>query len=138
MRKCINYNIEGQVVSEKVYHLYHVKIPVKIGTSKSNKKQIDLHYFPSDVKYNVKLSENKYGDSFDFRIEANKLVITRTDVPTGWGYNHSCDIIIECDERIFLFQEYKGDSGSTSCYVNYKNEKILDSRDKMYYRNGGW
>lgn len=138
MHNCIKYNIGGKVESEKVYNLNQVKIPVLIGLSKANTKIIDLHYFPHDIRYNVKLSENKYGDTFEFRIEDNKLMVTRTDTATGWGYNHSCDIIIDCDERVFLFQEYKGDTGSTSCYVDYKNEKILDSRDKIYYRNGGW
>tara|TARA_Y100000741_G_scaffold173852_1_gene131736 strand:- start:3639 stop:4478 length:840 start_codon:yes stop_codon:yes gene_type:complete len=138
MHNCIKYNIEGIVESEKVYNLNQIKIPVTIGSSNTNIKRIDLHYFPSDVKYNVKLSENKYADSFDFMIDANKLVVKRTDETTGWDCKHTCDIIIECDERIFLFQEYKGETGCTSCYVDYKNEKILDSRDKIYYRNGGW
>jgi hypothetical protein len=138
MHNCIKYNIGGTVESEKVYNLNQVKIPVQIGSSKANTKRINLHYFPSDVKYNVKLSETKYNDSFDFMIDGNKLVVTRTDETTGWDCKHSCDISIECDERIFLFQEYKGETGATSCYVDYKNEKILDSRDKIYYRNGGW
>ena len=138
MHKCIKYNIRGTVESEKVYNMNQVKIPVTIGACKSNTKRIDLHYFPSDVKYNVKLSENKYSDSFDFIIKANILVVKRTDKSTGWDCNHTCDIIIECGERVFLFQEYKGETGTTSCYVDYKNEKILDSRDKIYYRNGGW
>jgi hypothetical protein len=138
MHNCIKYNIEEIVASDKVYNLNKIKIPVTIGSSSTNIKRIDLHYFPSDVKYNVKLSENKYSDSFDFIIDANKLVVKRTDETTGWDYKHACDIIIECDERIFLFQEYKGKTGCTSCYVDYKNEKILDSRDKIYYRNGGW
>jgi len=138
MHKCIKYNIGGTVESEKVYNLNQVKIPVQIGSSKANTKRINLHYFPSDVRYSVKISANKYNDSFDFIIDGNKLVVTRTDETTGWGHEHSCDIIIECDERVFLFQEYKGETGATSCYVDYKNEKILDSRDKIYYRNGGW
>ena len=138
MHKCIKYNIGGAVESEKVYNMNQVKIPVTIGSCKSNIKVIDLHYFPPDVRYNVKLMENKYNDTFEFNIEDSKLIITRIDETGGWGYNHMCDICIESDERIFLFQEYKGETGSTSCYVDYKNEKILDSRDKIYYKNGGW
>lgn len=138
MHNCIKYNIQETVDSEKVYVLNEVKIPVSIGSSKTNIKIIDLHYFPEDVNYIVKICKNKYNDTFNFKIKNNKLIVTRTDTETGWGYNHKCDVVINCNERVYLFQEYKGNTGSTSCYVDYKNEKILDSRDKIYYNNGGW
>ena len=119
----------------KLWIIIQLLIPIAVSFKKVSEHSLAI-WNPLQAK--VKISDNKYNDSFDFMIDGNKLVVTRTDEPTGWGHEHSCDIIIECDERVFLFQEYKGETGATSCYVDYKNEKILDSRDKIYYRNGGW
>jgi len=140
MYNCIKYNLNGiHIHPEKKYEIGEIKIPIPIGSSKENTKMIDLSYFPDNIEYTIKLNPSPYGDKFLFEIKNNTLFITRTDVKSGWGYNHSCNICIQSDEKIFLFKENSGPNNDwVTSYITLNNKKILDSRDLNYHKNGGW
>ena len=56
---------------------------IKIGKSETNSKTIKLYkQYPNDTIITFK---HKYKDTFDYKFEANKLTITRTDENLGWG-----------------------------------------------------
>ena len=140
MLNCIQYNLNGiQILPETKYEINAVKIPVQIGSSETNTKTIDLHYFPSDIEHTFVLSENHYNDNFYFNIENNILTVTRVDEPTGWEHHHLVNICIQSKEKIFLFRENIGQNNDwITSFVSHNNNKILDSRDLDYYRNNGW
>jgi hypothetical protein len=141
MYNCIKYNIGNKkVVAEKKYKIKKIKIPILIGKSDENIKYIDLHYFPTNITYKIQLLKNKYPDTFHFQIKNNILEVERKDKKSGWEYNHSCDICIQFNETIFLFEErpiYKKDN-LTDYHVFLDNKIILDSRDEKYYAKKGW
>ena len=140
MYNCISHNLNNIVItSEKKYQFEEVKILVNIGSSKTNIKYINLHFFPEDIDYNIKLIKNSYNDTFNIIIQNNILIIQRLDENLGWYHNHSIDICIESKETIFLFKENIGPNNNVSkSYVTLNNVKILDSRDMNYYNNKGW
>jgi hypothetical protein len=140
MYNCIKYNLNGiHIHPEKKYEIGEIKIPIPIGSSKENTKTIDLSYFPDNIECTVKLNPSPYGDTFLFEIKNNTLIVRRTDTKDGWGHNHSCNICIQSDEKIFLFKENSGPNNDwVTSYITLNNKKILDSRDLNYYKNGGW
>jgi hypothetical protein len=140
MYNCIKYNLNGiNIYPEKKYETEEIKIRIAIGKSNENTKMIDLYYFPVDVLFTVKLIPCPYGDSFVFDIKNNILIVTRVDMKSGWEYDHSCDICIKSNEKIFLFKENSGPNNDwVTSYITLNNKKILDSRDLDYYKNGGW
>ena len=140
MYNCIKYNLNNiDILPEKKYELTEIKILVNIEPSEINTKNIDLYYFPTNIKYIIKLNPSPYQDNFTFNIIGNILTVTRTDTNTGWLYNHSCNICIQSNEAIFLFKENLGNNDDwTTSYVTLNNIKILDSRDINYYNNNGW
>jgi hypothetical protein len=140
MYNCIKYNLNGiNIYPEKKYETEEIKIRIAIGKSNENTKMIDLYYFPVDVLFTVKLIPCPYGDSFVFDIKNNILIVKRVDMKGGWEYDHSCDIFIKSNEKIFLFKENSGPNNDwVTSYITLNNKKILDSRDLNYYKNGGW
>jgi hypothetical protein len=140
MYNCILYNLNNiKINSETKYEINEIKIFVNIGPSETNTKCIDLHFFPNDITYNIKLNENQYNDTFLFTIDNNFLIVKRTDKNTGWGFNHSIDIRINSYESIFLFTEtLEENKHYTEAYVSLDKKKILDSRDSEYSKNKGW
>jgi len=140
MYNCVKYNLNNiKIKSEQKYKIEEIKILVNIGTNETSIKHINLHFFPEEINYNVKLIKNPYKDKFKFNIKNNILIIQRLDENTGWGHNHSIDICIESKEIIFLFKENIGQNDNwITSYVTLNNKKILDSRDINYYNNKGW
>jgi hypothetical protein len=142
MYNCIKHNLNNiQLLPETKYEMTEIKIKINIGSSNTNNKIIDLHYFPNDINYIIKLHKNQYKELFSFCIENNILSITRLDVDSGWEHNHYIDICIESKQSIFLFPEKTIDNTMFTCYVSYNNNKILDCRDLNYYNNhkrNGW
>jgi len=132
MYNCIKYNLGGmEISSETLYELNEVKIKIPIGNSNENIKIINLYYFPEDIEYSIQLVDNKYPDKFEFTIIKNKLIVKRLDISCGWGYSHVCNICITSKQKLYFFTEVWGGDFS-NCYVTYKNNKILDSRDAEY------
>jgi hypothetical protein len=140
MYNCISHNLNNiQIIPEKKYEIEEVKILVNVGPSETNTKYIDLHFFPEDIDYNIKLIKNSFKDTFNFIIKNNTLIIQRLDENSGWRYNHSINICIKSKETIFLFKENAGPNNNwLTSYVTLNNVKILDSRDMDYYNNKGW
>ena len=137
---CIKYmlNVET-ILPEQKYEIDSVKLKICIGTSIKNTKEINLHYFPEDIQYSIKLHKNRYKDMFDFKIKNNYLIVKRLDESTGWGHNHYIDICFPNKSSFFFFRENMGPGDNwVSAYVTHNNKKIVDSRDIDYYRNGGW
>jgi hypothetical protein len=134
MYNCIKYNLIHNIYPNIKYKIEEIKIPITIGPSEKNIKNIDLYFFPNDLKnYKIKLKKNKYDDKFNFEINNNILKVKRLDYDSGWGHNHKCDICIPYNKNILLFEE-KG----RPAYVTYNNKKILLSRDPEYAKNKGW
>lgn len=140
MYNCIKYmlNVET-ILPEKRYEIDSVKLKICIGSSKSNVKIINLYYFPNDIQYSINLHNNSYKDSFHFEINKNYLIVKRLDENNGWGYNHFIDICFPAKTSFLFFKENIGPNNNwVTSYVTHNNNKILDSRDMDYYRNGGW
>ncbi len=140
MFNCIKYNLPNiNIKHEQKYDIDEVKMKIDIGTSNTKIKQVNLFYFPEDIKYNIKVINHPYADRFDFKIENNILFIKRIDEDSGWTYPHSIEIIIKSKESIFLFKENIGNNNNwITSYVTHNSTKILDSRDLDYYKNKGW
>lgn len=142
MFNCIKYNLDGiDIYPEQKYEIKEIKISIAIGRSDTNTKSIDLHFFPNDIIYTIKLlNKTGYSDDFKFEIENNILNITRLDKNTGWDYcDYSVDICIESNETVYFFRENIGENNNwITSYVTYNNKKILDSRDLNYFQNSGW
>ncbi len=139
MFNCITYNLNNNNIHHNTkYDINEIKINIKIGSSDSKTKIIDLHYFPADVVYTVKLKHNSYSDMFEFNIINNLLHVRRLD-GDWWGHDHSCDICIQSTEKILLFkEEYCQGKWIDFCFVSHNGKKIMDSRDTLYYNNQGW
>jgi hypothetical protein len=137
---CIKYNIGfDEVLPEKKYDFDQFKIKIFIGSSETNVKEIDLHFFPEGFDYEIRLVDNPYKDVFEIWIKNNLLFVKRLDEETGWGFHHSIDICIACKESVFLFKENIGENEDwVTSYVTLGSNKILDSRDLDYHKNGGW
>ena len=143
MYKCLRYNVIASgytdFVEEKKYFIDKVRIPIKLGSSNTNQKKIDLVYFPNDIKYTIEVKKHVFSDKFLFFIKDNMLTVKRIDANHGWGYNHRIDICFDSRQTIYLFKESKGlDNIWWKSFVSNKGKKILDSRDLEYHNNGGW
>lgn len=132
MYKCLSYNLYNiKIEGETTYFLNKIRIPINIGKSENNLKIINLVYFPSNIDCSFEIKCHNHRDTFKFKIENNQLYVYRTDLNTGWGYNHNIDICIQSEEVIYLFQEIKPKDWKQS-YVVHNNNKILDSHDPNY------
>jgi hypothetical protein len=123
------------------YHIEQLKIIIPFGSSNTDTLMKDLHYFPSDVECEFKLSPANFIDNFTFKIVNNTLIVNRIDVNKhggGWDYNHSVELIIKSPQSIYLFREILPSDNIKDCFVLKNNKKILDSRDIDYYNNKGW
>ena len=145
MYHCLKYILNVDNINCDVnYNVDNVKIVVPFGNSTTDVLIKDLHYFPTDVEFEFRLIPAGCVDNFSFNIVNNTLVVKRIDVEThggGWGHNHSVEIIIKSKQSIYLFREIMPTNDLTQCYVLKKNMKILDSRDKDYFKNEhdkGW
>ena len=139
MYKCLAYSFENNLLPDQKYKTDKVRIPIVIGQSKTNIKEVDLVWFP-DVAHTFRLHESCYPDTFVFMIKHNKLFVRRIDSNTGWGHSHSVDICIDCNESLLLCkEECKENSRDIShCYVTLNNQKIFHSRDPLYVKQKGW
>lgn len=141
MYNCINRILETNPVEGRLYRINTIKIKINIGSSSNNnKKVINLYYFPSDLKYTIVLDSHPHPDQFDLSIKNNSLVVTRIDdSKLGWGYHHSCRIIFNCDEKIYLF---KGNSklhdSWSDATITDNGVKLFDLHDEEYVKNKGW
>jgi hypothetical protein len=140
MYNCIKYNINTQINAEIKYDLNTIRINIKIGSSETNIKKINLYNFQyidkSECEFQI--IKHNYNDTFQFSLQDNFLIVKRTDSTHGWGHNHSLDILINSNQLIFLFKEVCDDDWRKS-YVTYDNNKIMDSRDwKNYNRSEGF
>jgi hypothetical protein len=140
MYNCIKYMLNTDVIRpEQKYEIDEVKIKIYINSSNENVKKINLHYFPENIKYTIKLHKSPYSDTFHFEIKNNYLIVKRLDKNHGWGYNHCIDIYFHSKANVYFFKENIGSNNDlVTSYVSHNNKKILDSRDIDYYKNGGW
>jgi hypothetical protein len=133
MYNCLKQIIEVNPVEGRLYRLKTIKIKINIGpSSDNNKKEINLFYFPNNLTYSIVLNANPYTDRFSFLIENNVLTVTRIDDKLGWGHPHSCNIIFDSDEKIYLFKE------NSNGIITDNGVKLFDCHDEEYVRNKGW
>ena len=132
MYTCIKSNLikNSKIKSDTLYNFDTVKIPIDIGSSETNIKEINLYNFSQDYEYTF-MSNNT---NFTFEIRDNKLIIMRNilDSTCGWSENISVDICINSNQLIYLFEEHLF---RTKNIVSFRGKKILDSRDENYDRN---
>ena len=145
MYNVIKYNLDiDKIKPDTKYKINTIKIPINIGPSRQNVKIINLIYFPEDITFRICKEKNEYTDTFEFKIINNKLLVERTDQYMGWGQELKIDICIDSSEVIYLFREACTRPPSlwprrgSTYYVNYKNNKILDSRDLRYNQEHGY
>jgi len=138
MYSVLQYNIHEPIQTLKKYPLDSVKLEIKIGPSSVNEKRINLFYFPLE-NYDIQLKPNSYNDLFEFSVKNNILTVKRIDIDSGWGHDHSCELIVREREVVYLFKEVTGPNNNFSKSVVFDGDiKILDSRDMDYFHNGGW
>jgi hypothetical protein len=130
MYNCIKWHT-GNVAAEIGYTIDTVKINVDIGNSDTNTKILNLYDFPTN--YTFELVKHQFKDTFNFEIKDDKLHVTRLDLNTGWGHNHSVIIHVKSTQSIYLFKENTTGKSIANAYVSWNNRKILDCRDKGYY-----
>jgi len=137
MLNSIIYNLNGVFPQvEKKYSISEIKIPISIGTSTTNTKIIDLHYFPSDINYTIRIHPHPIKTAYlTFSIQNNQVIIKRVDKNIGWEWIPKIDICIASNEKILLFPEYCYGNHITSCHVKYNGRKILDSHNPSYVRS---
>ena len=132
----------GQTVlhPNRKYYVDTIKIPIEIGNSINNIKHIDITWFPVDLEYTIELENaDLWNDKFECSITEDTLTVKRIDEATGWGAMHTINIIILCNECVYLFVEDQQNNGCmTDAIVKHRTELIMDSRDKLYYKQGGW
>lgn len=114
-----------------------------IGSSENNIKLININYNIDISNYKIKLVANKFNDTFDFKIENNILIVTRTDLNTGWGYDHY--VIISSNKENINMKDIKKihltckdkNNISTSIYsfCLEKYKKIYNDYDIIVYDN---
>jgi len=139
MYNILKYNLNENLISDKTYSINKIKLPIIIGKSSKPIKYILLHYFPNDIKYTIQIKPHPCQDNFEFKIKNNTLIVKRLDTSRGWDYNHSVDLCISSNEKIFLFKENLGpNNDATRSYVTHGSNKILDSRDLNYANSKGW
>lgn len=70
-----------------------------IGPSKTNTKHIKLNcvYAPDSI---FVLDQHRFADVFEAHINNDMLIIKRMDMNTGWGYNHTGNIIFSSNKPI--------------------------------------
>jgi len=136
MYRCLSYIFNVRFFKEsKLYSADKIKIKIQIGSCSINIKHIDLGYFDSKKDYEIVLHKKRHDDDFKFKIDNNILIVEKVDKNTiGWKNNYYCDIIFNEPFNLFLYGEYGFPLGCDQ-YVLYAKEKILDSRDKIYFRN---
>lgn len=137
MYNCISYNLNNiKLMPEIKYKLSTIRIPIIVGSSIKNNKEINLFYFPDDIEYTIQVKHHIYADTFNFKIKNNILYINRTDTNTGWGQKLIIDICIKANKSIYLFEEKSYNTSDIyTCYISYKGKNIIDSRD-INYKNG--
>jgi hypothetical protein len=133
MYNCLKYNT-GSMVSETRYDLEEIRIPILIGSSQTNTKVVPLYYFP-DIDYELCLVDSPVSEQLIVAIEGSNMIVNSLN---GWDYPQYCEIVIKSKESFFLFKEVNNGPHWSTSYVTYKGQKILDSRDPVYYAQGGW
>jgi hypothetical protein len=74
--------IKNDVIKNNIYIL-------NIGSSDSNTKVVPLPDSINILNCEFILCENEYTDTFNFIVDNNSLIVTRTDTSTGWGHDHN-------------------------------------------------
>ena len=132
MCSCLRYNIGEALESDKEYIIRTPKFRVDVPSNSNHLKYIDLVYFPTNMDYFVTCSQG----NFSFKIIKNMLIVRNND-KRGWDTPFHVHICFRTEQRVLLFQEV--DPGHMKyCHVKYRNKKILDSRDPLYFDNRGW
>jgi hypothetical protein len=134
MYNCLRYN-SGPVVSETMYNLEEVRIPVLIGSSQSQTKVVPLYYFP-EIEYELCLVKSPVSESLTVTIEGSNMIVR--SVENGWDHPQYCEIVIKSKESFSLFKEVNDGPHWSTSFVTHRGQKILDSRDPVYYEQGGW
>jgi hypothetical protein len=140
MYNCLTHSINNNnLITENIYNIQTVNINIKIGKSIEPIKKINLYYIPIDIEYttNIKLDNELFNDKFECYIE-NNILIVKNKSNIGWNELYDCDIIIKYNIDILLLKEIFLTRNHDSACVIYKNRKILQSRDPIYFRRGGW
>lgn len=124
------YNI-GPIQPFKYYTISSIKIPVDIGRSYKNTKYIPLHFFPSEIKYTIKLLDGVDLNNFNIQIINHMLVINRLNSNLGWDLDIRCNICLECQPiNIYFFKEL---SKNNNFYIaNSSGSVLMNSRYQDY------
>jgi hypothetical protein len=133
MYNCIKYNT-GSMEPETMYNLEEIRIPILIGSSQSQMKVVPLYFFP-EIEHELCLVKSPVSDTLTVTIEGSNMIVKSL---SGWDHPQYCDIVIKSKEAVFLFKEANDGPHWSTSYVTYKGQKILDSRDLVYYEQGGW
>jgi mannosyltransferase OCH1-like enzyme len=135
MYNCIKSNIieNSKIKSDTLYNFDTVQIPIDIGSSETNIKEINIYNFSQEHDYTF-MSNNS---NFTFEIRDNKLIVKQDDLTNacGWSENISIDIFINSKQSIYLFKEHVL---RKKYIVSFRGKKILDSRDDNYDRNSSF
>jgi len=143
MYQCLAYNIGEKILPDTPYEIKTVKIKIAIKSSLTRTKGVPLYYFPTDLKdYTIRLLPSAVPDRVTFEIRDHTLWATRIDQEAGWDHYHECEICIDSQQSVLLFQECQENPRDPndlySFYIEHQGKKIMDSRDRQYVRGSGF
>jgi mannosyltransferase OCH1-like enzyme len=127
--KIFNGDIKFFIEPDVKYDIKCIKIKINIGPSLINIKKINLYNFEFDNYYIENIS-TEIPEKFNFKVNNNTLLVTRIDEHEGWDFEFSINICINYYQNVYLFKE-EGDYPMN--FVSNNNNRILESRDIIYY-----
>ncbi len=140
MYNFIMYNVNEELKPFHNYSLNKIKVYINIGNSTSNKKSINLGWFPDNTQYTVSL-KNANTNDYTFSIKNNHLLIEKKldDNKEGWDMNIESDLHIDLHkpEILYFFREghtyhSRRNSPLNIGIINRHNKYLLKSRYDSY------
>ena len=140
MYNFIMYNVNEELRPFHNYTLNKIKVNIHIGNSTSNKKSINLGWFPDKTKYTITLKNANIND-YNLSIKNNHLQIEKKidDNKEGWNINIESDLYIDLHkpEILYFYREghiyySKKNSWTNIGIINKHNKYLLKSRYESY------
>lgn len=138
MYTALTLNLDNNsLVEDNIYSYEYVKIPIKLQPSNENLMMVEL---PNNIPTNedISITAVNTSDKFKFDLNKNILIVTKlNNEVVGWKNKVEIEIKIKSFQRNLFLKEHTATGNWVNCYVLYKGEKILKSRD-MDYHNKLW
>jgi hypothetical protein len=146
MYRALCLNLDNiKLVEDRIYSYEYVKIPIKLQPSDKNLIMVEL---PRNIPTNeILISAVNTAEKFKFNLVGTNLFIEKIDNGVeGWQKEVSIELKIKSQQRNLFLKECEPHKQKKlfsnkqaeipswcNCYILFKGEKILKSRDLDYY-----